>query len=252
MELGEGSPLTARQAEFLEVVQDLARRGEAVHYSEVAARLGVSRWTAYDVLSTLAQRGFLRVEREQRPEPSLVGRCRVLFRPALSTGATAGMAASAPASGDVRAELGDWWDDRLRRLQREIRERGIWPVLQELLGDLARVSRPAVFCSTVTLALLLALRAVVRGAQASSVLSSLLSWLAGAEAGLAVFAGALAGLLLQHGVPRDLHRQLVERLPAFEQEVSALGQQGKETLRHFTLSAIREVWGPELSSGPAR
>ncbi|MDI6894247.1 MAG: hypothetical protein QME70_06520 [Bacillota bacterium] len=236
MQQSEGEWLTARQAEFLEVVHDLSRRGEGVHYSEVAARLGVSRWTAYDVLSYLARKGFLRVEREQRPEPSLVGRCRVLFRPVPGQEAAGA------------AEMGDWWEDRLLRLRQDIRERGVWAVLQEVVGELTRATQPAVFCAALTLSLVLALRAVVRGVESSSALSSLLSWLMGADAGLAVFAGAVAGLLLHHGLPRDLHGQLVERLPTFEQEVGAMGQQGKETLRHFTLSAIQEVWGQELSA----
>lgn len=251
MEHSGGGSLTARQAEFLEVVHDLSRHGEGVHYSEVAARLGVSRWTAYDILSSLAQKGFLRVEREQRPEPSLVGRCRVLFRPvsgSAGTGAAGrGDRADEPAPSDDGAEIGEWWEERLHRLQRDIRERGVWTVLQEVVGELARARKPAMFCAVLTLALLLALRAVVRGVEASSALSSLLAWLMGADAGLTVFAGALAGLLLQHGLPRDLHRQLVDRLPVFEQEVSSLGQQGKENLRHFTLTAIREVWGQDFS-----
>lgn len=251
MEQGGGGSLTARQAEFLEVVRDLARHGEGVHYSEVAARLGVSRWTAYDILSSLVQKGFLRVEREQRPEPSLVGRCRVLFRPVgQGAGEGAGEGAGVPGAADAGAVIGDWWEERLHRLQRDIRERGVWAVLHEVVTELTRVSQPAVFCAVLTLALLLALRAVVRGVEASSALSSLLSCLMGADAGLSVFAGALAGLLLHHGLPRDLHRRLVESLPVFEQEVSALGQEGKETLRHFTLTAIREVWGAELSAGP--
>lgn len=258
-----GEALTARQAEFLAAVYDLARHGGGVHYSQVAARLGVSRWTAYDVLSCLAQKGFLRVEREQRPEPSLAGRCRVLFRPVREPPAGEGSdrAFQAPggAEGDREAaswghgreaqreaEMADWWEERLLRLRHDIRERGVWAVLHEVLAELAGATQPAIFCAAVSLSLVLALRAVVRGVEASSALSSLLSWLMGADAGLAVFAGAVAGLLLHHGLPRDLHSHLVERLPVFEQEVNALGKRGREKLCRFTLSAIREVWGQEL------
>jgi len=267
----EGEALTARQAEFLAAVYDLSRHGEGVHYSQVAARLGVSRWTAYDVLSCLAQKGFLRVEREQRPEPSLVGRCRVLFRPvqgppvggrrervspypgvaagdreAASSGNWEGGASGYGREAQREAEMADWWEERLLRLRHDIRERGVWAVLHEVLAELAGATQPAIFCAAVSLSLVLALRAVVRGVEASSALSSLLSWLMGADAGLAVFAGAVAGLLLHHGLPRDLHSHLVERLPVFEQEVNALGKRGRENLCRFTLSAIREVWGQEL------
>lgn len=243
MEQSPAPELTARQAEFLEVVRDLSSgAGEGVHYSEVAQRLGVSRWTAYDILSSLVQKGYLTVEREQRSAPSLVGRCRVLFRP--------GPRRLSPPLDRVEdrfPELWGSWEERLFCLQREIRERGVWSVLHEVVAEMARITQPMVFCAALTLALLLALRAVVRGADGLAVWDALLSWLAGSETGLAVFAGAVGGLLLQHGLPRELRKPLLDRLPAFEQEVGLLGEEGKESLRRFTLTAIREVWGEGVS-----
>lgn len=285
MSAGEMTGLTARQGEFLQAVQELSRDGGGVHYTDVAERVGVSRWTAYDILTSLAQKGFVLVEREQRGIGSLVGRCRVLFRPARPFAAFVPQALPpAPAvppgicggfpgdpggrtsgdfSGDASGDAsggpsgclpeGDGnrvlskWEARLLRLQRDIRERGVWAVLQEVVAELGGPSQPVVFCAVLTLALLLALRALVRGAEASGWVASLLSWLS-AEAGVVVFVGAVAGLLLQHGLPRELHTPLLEQLPLFEQEVNGLGEEGKEDLRQFTLVAVREVWGLAASA----
>ncbi|HHY96018.1 MAG TPA: hypothetical protein GX513_13565 [Firmicutes bacterium] len=225
----EVSGVTARQADFLQAVRELCQQGEGVHYSEVADRLGVSRWTAYDVLSSLAQRGYLTVEREERPPRSVVGRCRVLFRPT-----------ERPLQSP---EQWRGWEDRLGRLQSDIREKGALSVLQELLGELTRSTRPVSFCAVVTLGLVLAVRVVGRGPELVGSLGSVLSWLMSSDGGLVAFAGAVAGVLLQCGLPRELHTSLLKHLPAFEQEVGSLGEQGKENLRQFTLTAIREVLG---------
>ena len=55
--------ITKRQRDFLKVLIDLYRqKGSSVHYSEVAQALGVSKWTAYDMLQLLHKKGFLEIE----------------------------------------------------------------------------------------------------------------------------------------------------------------------------------------------
>jgi predicted transcriptional regulator len=41
--------ITTRQKEFLQSLIDLYQdKGSPIHYSEVARKMGVSKWTAYD------------------------------------------------------------------------------------------------------------------------------------------------------------------------------------------------------------
>ena len=55
----EGSRLTARQRAFLDKLLELYReRKSPVHYSDVAERLGVNRFSAYDMLKVLEKKGF--------------------------------------------------------------------------------------------------------------------------------------------------------------------------------------------------
>ena len=51
--------LTQRKREFLEVIEQLYQKtGESVHYEDVAKELGVSKWTAYDMVQDLINAGF--------------------------------------------------------------------------------------------------------------------------------------------------------------------------------------------------
>ena len=55
--------ITTRQKEFLQSLIDLYQeKGSSIHYSEVARKMGVSKWTAYDMLQLLHKEGFLEVE----------------------------------------------------------------------------------------------------------------------------------------------------------------------------------------------
>lgn len=75
--------LTSRQQEFLQSLTTLYKAcKQAVSYRDVASEMKVSKWTAYDVLRGLYQRGFLRMEHEIR---SGKGRSQILYSPAEST-----------------------------------------------------------------------------------------------------------------------------------------------------------------------
>lgn len=52
--------LTKRQQEFLACIfEQYLKDGNPVHYTTVAKRLGVSKWTAYDMLKRLEEAGYL-------------------------------------------------------------------------------------------------------------------------------------------------------------------------------------------------
>jgi len=72
--------LTERRKQFLRGVVDMYRRTRLpVHYETLAERLGVSKWTAYDVLRALEEQGLLtRDYTVNRGEP---GRSQIVFVP---------------------------------------------------------------------------------------------------------------------------------------------------------------------------
>lgn len=55
--------LTNRKKEFLALIfKQYSDTHEPVHYIEIANKLRVSKWTAYDIMKSLAEKGFLEVE----------------------------------------------------------------------------------------------------------------------------------------------------------------------------------------------
>jgi hypothetical protein len=85
--MGIEGGLTPRRGETLGVLRRLAvERGGGVHYSDVAAVMGISAWTAYGLLrelerSGLATRSYAIAAEEQRRPARRGGRSRILFNP---------------------------------------------------------------------------------------------------------------------------------------------------------------------------
>jgi DNA-binding Lrp family transcriptional regulator len=81
------SGLTPRRGETLSVLRRLSsERAGGVHYSEVAAAMGISAWTAYGLLRELERAGLASrryaVAAEERPQAARRGgRSRILFAP---------------------------------------------------------------------------------------------------------------------------------------------------------------------------
>ncbi len=64
---------------FLSQIMVLYRRGgQPIHYHDVAEKMGISSWSAYDALLGLSKGGFLERVFSQKHGP---GRSRVLFKP---------------------------------------------------------------------------------------------------------------------------------------------------------------------------
>jgi hypothetical protein len=77
---GEGfMRLTRRQMQFLETLTEIYNETkEPVCYKNVAARLDVSKWTAYDIIQEINRKGYLNVEYKLNHGP---GRSEVCFIP---------------------------------------------------------------------------------------------------------------------------------------------------------------------------
>ena len=72
--------LTKRRREFLDKIwQQYQSTNLPVHYSDVAEAIGVSKWTAYDVLKSLESQGLLK--RTYTSNENATGRSVVVFSP---------------------------------------------------------------------------------------------------------------------------------------------------------------------------
>ncbi len=78
--------LTRRQEEFINTLFDLYREsGQPIHYSDLAERLGVSRFTAYDMLCLLEEKGYAARAYRLSPDRPGPGRSEIAFTPTEQT-----------------------------------------------------------------------------------------------------------------------------------------------------------------------
>src|SRR5438067_1357009 len=74
--------LTRRQTTFVERLVDLYHEAQGpIHYSTLARRLGVSRFTAYDMLRLLEEKGLVTSAYQLTAGKSGPGRSEVLYEP---------------------------------------------------------------------------------------------------------------------------------------------------------------------------
>jgi hypothetical protein len=125
--------LTRRQEEFIENLIDLGRELDGpIHYSLLAERLGVSPFTAYDMLCLLEEKGVVTSEYRLAEGKSGPGRAERLFLPADSLADRRERFASKMALASIdEAELNQFVLDKLRQ--------GDFPNRELAEGVLARI-----------------------------------------------------------------------------------------------------------------
>ena len=182
--------LTRRQKEFLEAILDLHERtGSSVHYTEVADVLCVSKWTAYDVMNSLAKRELLEVkhdlERRERPQ----GRSMVLHAPTTKAYEALGL------EKEVRE---DWPHIRTKLLEKVVlaRETGVGRTIKETLQEMTRLRSPFLFCAYMIVLLVLVIAAVKKTAEGSTIIVQLMSAVTAPDLALLLFAGATLAFTL--------------------------------------------------------
>jgi hypothetical protein len=144
---------TRRQLQYLATVVSLyEEKGRSLHYTEVAERMGVSKWTAHDVLTLLSRAGFLEQEYKICREERSAGRSSVLFYPTRAAysqleGEKKRSASLEQGGEDVRSHL-------LAKLD-EAGHKGIDNVLRETFEELPKLDTPLAFCANLVLILVL-------------------------------------------------------------------------------------------------
>jgi hypothetical protein len=188
------SSLTARQRAFLDKLLELYREHKGpVHYSAVAERLGVNRFSAYDMLRVLEEKGFASSSYALADGHSGPGRSLVVFAP--TSQAVAVMLAQ---NGD-EARLGEDWPtvrERVLSRLRRAREANPRELLNELLTRLPEASAPLTFCTEMIGALLLNMQRVRAKAGGLNPFRALAALRTGDAAQLETLAGLSVGVAL--------------------------------------------------------
>lgn len=215
--------LTKRQRAFIEKMLDIyTELQEPVHYSVVAEKLQLSKYTAYDMLSLLAEKGYVEAVYEtNRTGP---GRASVLFRPTQKAQETikrlVGEEAKtmAEAKDRILASIaaGEFEDKELAE-----------EILLQMKGGLDDV----LYCSTLISDLVNRLRALGRHRVAESYASILLAFIERANIrDFRLLPGFLLGLAADEKDSVDLSETLIKQIRKYEILLDRMDRESRKRL----------------------
>ena len=241
--------ITTRQKEFLQTLIDLYRQKDSpIHYSEVAKKMGVSKWTAYDMLQLLHKEDFLEVEylipESGNYEWSKLGRSTITFYPTKK-----GYDISSPTKQKISTNIVE-----LKKIKKEITQK-----FEELKGKLnirdlfkeaLQSKSPLIFCACLLLILILLIKKITEGVAEIKLISQVIPHTTTniyAELALIVFAGMCLGILAKYvsKVPtlygnNDLG-EYTNYIQTYNQYVSQMDKEEQKSLLGFLKETLDEI-----------
>lgn len=238
--MGRISKLTARQRTFLQKLLELYREHSGpVHYSDVARRLGVSPFSAYDMLKVLEKKGFASTSYALAAGHSGPGRSMVVFTPTSNAVAILG-------SQVEELQLDEEWQgvrERVLSKLRQARETSYREALNDLLARLPEAHAPLTYCTEMIGALLLNMgrvRARAGGLNPFRALSALrgddgggLETLAGLSVGATLSANDEAG--------PSITQRLLEHAHRYQANLGRLSEEARSALTQFLEDALEAL-----------
>jgi len=243
--------ITKRQKEFLKILINLYQeKASPIHYSEVAQKIGVSKWTAYDMLQLLSKEGFLEVE-YQIPESDhhrweKLGRSTVTFFPTKK-----GYAISNLSQRNLPIKTAE-----LNKLKKEIIQKfeeikGKFN-LKELFKEVLQTKSPLIFCACILLILILLIKKITQGIAEIELLSQVIPPNATntyIELALTVFVGICFGVLTKYinNIPKYVTGpvnnldEYIGYIQTYNQYVSQMNNDEQKSLLDFLKETLDEI-----------
>lgn len=241
--------ITTRQKEFLKTLMDFYRqKGSSVHYSEVALKMGVSKWTAYDMLQLLHKEDLLEAEyiipKSDNYKWTKLGRSTITFCPTKK-----GCNIFALPKQKISTNIAE-----LKKIKKEITQK-----FEELKGKLnirdlfkkaLQSKSPFIFCACLLLILILLIKKITEGAVEIKLISQVIPHTTintYAELTLIVFAGMCLGVLAKYvsKIPttygnNDLD-EYTNYIQTYNQYVSQMDKEEQKSLLDFLKETLDEI-----------
>lgn len=226
--------ITSRRLDFLRTIKQLYDSTSLpVHYVRVAEKLGISKWSAYEMLKSLEKDGFLSRHYEVNSGEKHPGRAMILFAPTQLLIQIVNAAAA-----DVRARTPEWQQikDRLLSVFDQVDPGKAREILDQLARELPIIENPLVACAYVATLLIAQMQSL--GETSLNIVRTIMKGAVKAETGLAMLAGAIMGLLARAGLPVTIITQLSGFLPGFQKNLARLDPAEQTLLMDFVDQAL--------------
>jgi transcriptional regulator of heat shock response len=242
--------ITKRQKEFLQSLIDLYQQKDTpIHYSEVAQKMRVSKWTAYDMLQLLHKEGFLEVE-YLLPESDnykwvKLGRSTITFYPTkkgydLFPLTKQKISSNIAEFNRLKKEITQKFDEFKGKLN-----------IRELLKEALQSKSPFIFCACVLLILILLVKKITEGIAEIKLISQIMppttTTTTYTELALIVFAGMCLGVLAKYinKVPTTFGNnnldEYADYIQTYNQYISQMDKKEQRSLLNFLKDTLDEI-----------
>lgn len=217
--------LTERRKQFLEQIVHLYEQTNVpVHYSTIAEAIGVSKWTAYDVLKELENHGYL--QRTYSVGPNETGRSVVVFIP---TEKSEGLFQKSR----VEITTTEEWEklkQEFTQLLSELESHPLAESVDRLLQKMEKVTYRVEFCVYFLGVLLLYLNGLGQTVRHLSI--NVISVSKNPVLQLSMFVGTVVGMII-HAVGEELSPHMAKFVGQFLANVEELSPQELAMLTEF-------------------
>ncbi|GAB4444652.1 MAG: hypothetical protein Fur0044_40900 [Anaerolineae bacterium] len=237
--------LTPRQQTFLDSLFELYRELKGpVHYSILAEKLGVNKFSAYDMLKVLEEKGVAASDYVLSGDQAGPGRSQVVFYPTNK---------AAQFLTQLRDEMrysSDWTRVKERILRRLEETRQVNPAdaLRDALSNLPDTKMPLNYCAEMISVLLLNLERL----RTHNLLSALNGLNAKGQVGLGALAGlSLAFALTNEAEDTSVADKLLTHTQRFQNQLAEMSEDSISKLSAFLNDAVNVVapnWGETQTS----
>lgn len=241
--------ITTRQKEFLQSLIDLYQeKGSPIHYPEVAQKLGVSKWTAYDMLQLLHKEGLLEVEylipESNNYKWGKLGRSTITFYPTKKV-----YDIFYPTKQKISTNIAE-----LKKIKKEITQKfeefkGKLNI-RDLFKEALQSKSPLIFCACLLLILILLIKKITEGVTEIKLISQVVPHTTTntyTELALIVFAGMCLGVLAKYvsKIPttygnNDLD-EYTNYIQTYNQYVSQMNKEEQKSLLDFLKETLNEI-----------
>ena len=229
--------VTRRQMDFLRIIKQVYEATSLpVHYARVAEMLGISKWSAYEMLKTLERKGLLTSQYEVDQNKKYPGRARVMFAPT--------QLVNLVLSGKTLEDMGPVKEfqllkEKLMSLYEKTTKTAPEELAEQMRTELPGVENPLVFCAYVITILILELQTLSK--TSISLLKNVALEVSEGKIGLAMFVGAAFGTMAKAASQVQLLSHMSECLSGFQKNLAMLSQSEQALLMNFLSETLAKA-----------
>ncbi|WP_003545845.1 Lrp/AsnC family transcriptional regulator [Desulfotomaculum nigrificans] len=223
--------LTERRKQFLQQIMRLYKKsGLPVHYVTLANLLGVSKWTAYDMLKELEKSGFLK--RDYIVNPNELGRSVIVFSPTTKADELFGQIREVTFDAD---QLNGVKKKVLKMIFELQSTKNLQQSLEFILNEIPKANVRTEFCMYILAILILYLHAL--GKVQKDMVKNIIVVANRHDIKITLFVGMVVGTAIQ-SVAQELDPRISDLIGSFLKHLDQLSMNEMQILIEFLQEAI--------------